>query len=194
MDATSAMVKTIFWFVFIVGVLSIIATWYLVVGVVGAIIAVAVYLYRAKRAKEVVAGLAPSVGGFLADGQVRSLEKPGNLELEEGKSLRVVNTLKYRDNHEWLARHYQVERQETLRIEGTVVAGLEFVEGADEGIESEILYVTVQDRIIGHLSNVDFVTWYDQILEVGGAANCRINVTFTPYQELSAISVHSWND
>lgn len=192
MDASRVMVQTIVWSVFVVAVLSVIATWYLLLGLLALVIALGAYWVRKKRAMEARPRLGAASNGLLGPSQIETLNRPGVLSLDPGKSLRVVNTVTYSNNFQWLAEKYQIEREETLEIDGAVVAGVEWRESEEGSAEVEVVYVASNDRVIGQLANVDLVEWYDQILEVGGAARCKLRVGFTPRTLVSSIEVLGW--
>ena len=193
MDASRVMVQTISWSVFIVAVLSVIATWYLLIGLVTLAITVGAYWVRKKRAKEARPKLAPASHGVLGPSQIETLSKPGVLSLEPGKSLRVVNTLTHSSNFEWLAKKYQVERSETLNVVGAIVAGVEWLESEEGSTEEEVLYVASHNRVVGQLADVDLIDWYDNILEVGGSARCRLSIGFNDRAQVSSIEVLGWS-
>jgi len=193
MDTSRAMVQVISWTIFVVALLSIVAAWYLLAGLIALAIGVALYWMRNRRAKIAKSDLDSATDGILAPKQRNLLLHPGVLTLEDGKSLRVVETIRQASNHGWLGTKLQVERAETLEIEGAVVAGAEWNEGDDGGTEKEVLYVAVEEKVLGQLADVDVLDWYDQILEVGGAAKCRLRVTFSSIKNVTSIEVLGWS-
>ena len=193
MDASRAMVQVLAWTVFIVAVLSVIAAWYLLVGLVALAIAITAYLVRKKNAQKASQGLAAPEDGFLTAHQLFVVESAGQLQLDEGRVLRVVESSQHSENHLWLADKYQIERAETLDIPGFVLAGTQWLENADGGTEKEVLFVVSEDRVLGQLPDVEFKDWYDQILEVGGAAKCKLRVSFSSAKKATSIQVFGWS-
>lgn len=193
MDVSRAMVQVIMWTIFIVAVLSIFAAWYLLVGLVTLGIAIAAYLVRKRNAQKAILAISSVEDGEITEEQMSTAKSAGQLQLREGQELRVVESLKHRENHNWLATQYQVEKAETLVIDGLVLAGTEWIEHLDEGFEKEILYVVAERKVLGQLPEVDLAEWYDEILEVGGAAKCKLVVTFASDLSLSSIRVRSYN-
>lgn len=194
MDASRAMVQFIFWTVFIVAVLSVIAAWYLLVGLAALGIAIAAYWVRKRNAQKALLAVSPVEDGKLSVEQSKAAASAGQLQLPEGNELRVVESLQYRDNHQRLGAKYQVEKAETLVVEGVILAGTEWLEDLDEGTEKEVLFVTSGDMVLGQLADVDLADWYDEILEVGGAAKCNLSVTFASDLSISSIRVRGFND
>ena len=192
MDASKAMVQFIFWTIFIVAVLSVVAAWYLLVGLVGVGIAIAAYVVRKKKAEKARLALTPVEDGSLSQEQAIVATSAGQLQLPQGVELRVVESLRYRENHEWLASRYQVEKAENLEVDGLVLAGTQWIEDLDGGTEKEVLYIVFEDKVLGQLPDVDLADWYDEILAVGGAAKCRLSLTFTGDLNLSSIRVRGF--
>ena len=180
------------WTVFIVAVLSVVAAWYLLVGLVGVGIAIAAYVVRKRKAEKARLALTPVEDGSLSQEQAIAVTSAGQLQLSQGVELRVVESLRYADNHKWLANRYQVERAENLEVDGLVLAGTQWTEDLDGGAEKEVLYVVFEDKVLGQLPDVDLADWYDEILEVGGAAKCRLSLTFTRDLNLSSIRVRGF--
>ena len=193
MDATRVMVQVIMWTVFIVAVLSVVAAWYLLVGLVGVGIAIAAYVVRKRKAEKARLALTPVEDGSLSQEQAIAVTSAGQLQLSQGVELRVVESLRYADNHKWLANRYQVERAENLEVDGLVLAGTQWTEDLDGGAEKEVLYVVFEDKVLGQLPDVDLADWYDEILEVGGAAKCNLSVTFASDLSVSSIRVKGFN-
>lgn len=189
MDASRAMVQFIFWTVFIVAVLSVIAAWYLLVGLAALGIAISAYWVRKRNAQKAAFAVAPVEDGKLSVEQLKAAGSAGQLELPEGKELRVVESLQYRANHQRLGAKYQVEKAETLVVDGVILAGTVWIEDSDEGTEKEVLFVVSGDLVLGQLPDVELSDWYDEILEVGGAAKCNLSVTFTSDMSVSSIRV-----
>jgi hypothetical protein len=194
MDASRAMVQFIFWTVFIVAVLSVIAAWYLLVGLAALGIAIAAYWVRKRNAQKALLAVSPVEDGKLSVEQSKAAASAGQLQLPEGNELRVVESLQYRGNHQRLGAKYQVEKAETLVVEGVILAGTVWLEDLDEGTEKEVLFVTSGDMVLGQLADVDLADWYDEILEVGGAAKCNLSVTFASDLSISSIRVRGFND
>jgi hypothetical protein len=194
MDASRAMVQFIFWTVFIVAVLSVIAAWYLLVGLAALGIAIAAYWVRKRNAQKALLAVSPVEDGKLSVEQSKAAASAGQLQLPEGKELRVVESLQYRANHKRLGVKYQVEKAETLVVEGVILAGTVWLEDSDEGTEKEVLFVVSGDMVLGQLADVDLADWYDEILEVGGAAKCNLSVTFASDMSISSIRVRGFND
>lgn len=181
------------WTVFIVAVLSVIAAWYLLVGLVTLGIAIAAYWVRKKNAQKAIQSLAAPEEGFLSAQQSAVAESAGQLQLDEGKVLRVVESSQHSENYLWLADKYQIERAETLDIPGFVLAGAQWLENEDGGTEKEVLFVVSEDRVLGQLPDVELKDWYDEVLEVGGAAKCKLRVSFSQNKELNSIQVLGWS-
>jgi len=192
MDITRAMVQVIMWSVFVVAVLSVFAAWYLLIGLVTLGIAIAAYWVRKRNAQKAVLTLSPVEDGSLSSEQSTVTAKAGHLQLPEGKELRVVETHRYNENHEWLAAKYQVENAENLVVDGLVLAGAEWIEEVDEGLEKEVLYVVCEEKVLGQIPDVDIDDWYDQILEVGGAARCNLWLEFNADSSLSRVRVRGY--
>jgi len=194
MDASRAMVQFIFWTVFIVAVLSVIAAWYLLVGLAALGIAIAAYWVRKRNAQKALLAVSPVEDGKLSVEQTKAAASAGQLQLPEGKELRVVESLQYRANHQRLGVKYQVEKAETLVVEGVILAGTVWLEDSDEGTEKEVLFVVSGDMVLGQLPDVELSDWYDEILEVGGAAKCNLSITFASDFSISSIRVRGYND
>lgn len=194
MDASRAMVQFIFWTVFIVAVLSVIAAWYLLVGLAALGIAIAAYWVRKRNAQKALLAVSPVEDGKLSVEQSKAAASAGQLQLPEGKELRVVESLRYRANHQRLGVKYQVEKAETLVVEGVILAGTVWLEDSDEGTEKEVLFVVSGDMVLGQLPDVELSDWYDEILEVGGAAKCNLSITFASDFSISSIRVRGYND
>ena len=194
MDASRAMVQFIFWTVFIVAVLSVIAAWYLLVGLAALGIAIAAYWVRKRNAQKALLAVSPVEDGKLSVEQSKAAASAGQLQLPEGKELRVVESLQYGDNHQRLGVKYQVEKAETLVVEGVILAGTVWLEDSDEGTEKEVLFVVSGDMVLGQLPDVELSDWYDEILEVGGAAKCNLSITFASDFSISSIRVRGYSD
>jgi hypothetical protein len=193
MDTSKAMVQVIMWTVFIVAVLSVVAAWYLLVGLVTLGIAIAAYWVRKRNAQKAIQSLAVPENGFLSAQQSAIAESAGQLQLVDGSALRVVESSQHNENHRWLAEKYQIERAETLEIPGLVLAGTQWLENEDGGTEKEVLFVVSEDRVLGQLPDVDLADWYDEILEVGGAAKCKLRVSFSSDKTATSIQVLGWS-
>jgi hypothetical protein len=193
MDVSRAMVQVLAWTVFIVAVLSVIAAWYLLVGLAALAIAIAAYWVRKRNAQKALLEVAPVEDGKLSPEQSKVAASAGQLQLPEGKELRVVESLQYLENHNRLAAKHQVERAETLVVEGLILAGTVWVEDFDGGTEKEVLFVVSEDMVLGQLPEVELSEWYDEILEVGGAARCKISLEFDSKINLSNIRVRGCN-
>lgn len=187
------MVQVIVWTVFFVAVLSVIAAWYLLVGLVALAIAITAYFVRKKNAQKASQGLAAPEDGFLTAHQLLVAESAGQLQLDEGRALRVVESSRHKENHLWLVKKYQIERAESLEVSGLILAGTEWLDRGDGGTEREVLYVVAEDRVLGQLPDVDLADWYDEVLEVGGAAKCKLRVSFSRNKELNSIQVLGWS-
>ena len=187
------MFQVIIWTILIVGVLSVIAAWYLLVGLVGIGIAIAAYVVRKKKAEKARLALTKVEDGSLSQEQAIVAMSAGQLQLTKGVELRVVESLRYRENHEWLANRYQVEKAENLEVGGLVLAGTQWIEDLDGRTEKEVLYIVFEDKVLGQLPDVDLADWYDEILEVGGAAKCNLSVTFASDLSVSSIRVKGFN-
>lgn len=194
MDVSRAMVQFIFWTVFIVAVLSVIAAWYLLVGLAALGIAIAAYWVRKRNAQKALLAVSPVEDGMLSVEQSKAAASAGQLQLPEGKELRVVESLQYRANHQRLGVKYQVEKAETLVVEGVILAGTVWLEDSNEGTEKEVLFVVSGDMVLGQLPDVELSDWYDEILEVGGAAKCNLSITFASDISISSIRVRGYND
>lgn len=120
------MVQVLMWTVFIVAVLSVVAAWYLLVGLVTVGIAIAAYWVRKKSAQKAVHSLASPENGVLSAQESAIAESAGQLQLVDGSALRVVESSQHNENHRWLAEKYQIERAETLEIPGLVLAGTQW--------------------------------------------------------------------
>lgn len=187
------MVQFILWTVFIVAVLSVIAAWYLLAGLAALGIAIAAYWVRKRNAQKAFLTVSPVENGELSVEQLRLASSAGQLHLPEGKELRVVESLRFKENHDWLASKYQVEKAETLVVEGVVLAGTKWIEDFDGAAEKEVIFVVSEDKVLGQLPDVELVEWYDEILEVGGAATCKISLDFDSKINLSNIRVRGCN-
>ena len=188
------MVQFILWTVFIVAVLSVIAAWYLLAGLAALGIAIAAYWVRKRNAQKALLAVAPIEDGKLSVEQLKAAASAGQLPLPEGKELRVVESLQYRANHQRLGVKYQVEKAETLVVEGVILAGTVWLEDSNEGTEKEVLFVVSGDMVLGQLPDVELSDWYDEILEVGGAAKCNLSITFASDFSISSIRVRGYND
>lgn len=189
MNATKGLTQLIFWSIFVLAVIGIIGAWYVAVGLITAIMGLTVYLVRRQKAKVAKSSLETAVGDVLAPSQIELTQNSGFLDLDEGSMLRVVETATYSENLNWLARKYQVERAETIEMDGFVTAGVEWIEDDSGGEEHEVIYVSHENRVLGRFADVDLPNWYDEILEVGGSARCKLKVKFGPSSNVTSIEV-----
>jgi hypothetical protein len=174
--------------VIVVGILFVIGAWYVIVGLVSLLAIVFVVLYRSRRAKRVGLEVQPVVNGRLSPSQLAVAQRRGFLSLAQEKSLRVVELSSFRSNHEWLADQMQLETSETLVVDGFLLASKansQMQPALESG--SRVVYFCTGDRVLGQLPNIELDQWWDGLLEIGGAARCRLRVSFSGSHTVSRI-------
>ena len=189
MDATRVMVQFLFWTVFIVGVLTAIGAWYIITGLVAIVVSIAVYFYRKKNSERASASLTQAKMGLLTQSQMSTALKAGSLFMPTKKFLRVVETLRYTQNQDWLAQRYQIERPEEIELNAVLLAAVDWVDKLETSTETEVIYVCVEDRVIGHLADVDLPDIYDSLLQAGGAMSCKAVARFNEARSMTSLKV-----
>lgn len=178
MSATRALWQFSTTTVIVVGILVALGAWYLLVAITSAIVILAVFLYKSLNAKRASSEISPVEAGVVTPEQSKTIENGGRLQSTSPISLRVVNSSDFAPNHNWLASRLQIEGEEDVEIEGFILASQKLLERDGALVEQEVLYVGHDDRVLGELPEIDLTTWYDEVLEYGGALRCLLTIHF----------------
>ena len=154
--------------VVVIGILTALGAWYLLVAIGSTALVVGVVIYRSFKSRSIKQNLSPITGGRLSAAQLEACSEGGLLQLSVSNSLRVVGTREFIENHKWLGQRFQVESAETLEIEGALFAGLEPKATSDQANQKEGIFVVYKDRVLGRLPDVDTEQHFESVLEVGG--------------------------
>ena len=175
--------------VIVVGIIVAFGAWYLLVAIASIIAIVAGFIYRSRTSKRAITSLAPIESGFVTQTQNHVIAKSGELKSRDQIYLRVVNTSQFSLNHSWLSSLLQVEGEETLEIDGALLASVKSMSDDDVTAHEEVVYVVYLDRALGELARVDLQSWFGTILESGGALRCKLRVSFNSSSKLERINV-----
>jgi hypothetical protein len=183
-----ALIKGFFWFVIIVGVLALAGIYWLLVVAVPALITLLILLIQIRTRKKTLENLKPRPDMELDIDPVNK-----DYANYMGEVIELVESDKYTQNHQEIARQAQVTKAATLPINGGVYA---FARGPLSGqpeISDVVLLACVDFVVVGEVRAIETEKIAKEVLGAGGAAKVVLNTKFKADGTVREIKMHPFS-
>ena len=179
------LIKAVFWFLIVIGVLVLTGIYWLLVVAIPALITLFAFLYQQRVGKRTLENLAirpdTELSGELVNKDNASYSGP---------IISLVELDRYREDHAEIAKTAQVTESVTLPINGGLYAFSTTDSTDHQDVENVVLLACVDFAVVGEVRMIETSEIAEEVLRLGGAVKCILNTKFQADGKVKEIRLH----